>query len=79
MNKIFQDLNFWNLFVFLERDDIEPETILESKQAKTNTSTTGIISRKIIALFFLNLTWGQNISFSWNIFQDLKVALNICI
>ena len=27
MNKIFQDLNFWNLFVFLERDDIEPETI----------------------------------------------------
>jgi hypothetical protein len=27
MNKVFRDLNFWNLFIFLERDDIEADTV----------------------------------------------------
>jgi len=27
MNSVFRDLNFWNLFVFLEREDIENDTV----------------------------------------------------
>ncbi len=27
MNKVFKNINFWNLFVFLERDDLEADTV----------------------------------------------------
>jgi hypothetical protein len=27
MNKVFKELNFWNLFIFLERDDLEADTV----------------------------------------------------
>jgi hypothetical protein len=27
MNSVFKDLNFWNLFIFLEREDIEADTV----------------------------------------------------
>ena len=33
MNLVFRDLNFWNLFIFLERDDIEADTV--EKQLET--------------------------------------------